>query len=103
MPNEFFSAMQDIFHDPNFRDYCLINGEIFNCICQSTENGVIYSEAGLVNDVNFTLSIQLPISRMPKNGDICIFKDVKYKVDHVDVDSAHTSITVYLQSQSKGS
>lgn len=57
---------------------------------------------GLVNDVNFTLSIQLPITRMPKAGDNCIFRDVKYKIDHIDVDSAHTSITVYLQSTSKG-
>lgn len=59
-------------------------------------------DAGLVNDVSFYLSIKLPIDRMPRNGDGCIFHDVKYKVDHVDVDSAHTSITVYLQSLSKG-
>jgi len=101
--NEFQSAMQNIFADPNFRDCCNINGELYECICQSTENGIIYGDAGLVNDVSFNLSIKLPIDRMPRNGDGCIFHDVKYKVDHVDVDSAHTSITVYLQSQSKGS
>lgn len=100
--NEFQSAMQDIFHDPNFRDYCVINGELFDCICQGTENGIIYGDAGLVNDVNFTLSIKLPITRMPKNGDNCIFHDVKYKIDHIDIDSAHTSVTVFLQSLSKG-
>lgn len=101
--NEFEIGMQDIFKDPNFREYCTINGEMYDCICSRIEDGVVYGEAGLVSEANFTLSIKLPIARMPKNGDGCIFRNVKYKIEHIDVDSANTSITVYLQSMSKGS
>lgn len=65
-------------------------------------NDVVYGDAGLVDDVNFTLIFKLPVRKMPKKGDNIKFRDVTYKVASVDVDSAHTSITVYLQSTSKG-
>jgi len=80
----------------------MIGETVYECICSAVTNDVIYGDAGMIDDVNFQLSIKLPIRIMPKKGDKLIFRDVQYKVSSVEIDSAMTSLSIRLQSLSKG-
>ena len=100
--NLFQQAINDIFKDENFLEHCFIGDDVFQCIVTSLDNGNDYTDAGLASDENFALSIKLPVQRMPKIGEKVRFREKSYKVLHVDIDSANTSIYVYLESLSKG-
>lgn len=100
--NAFHKAINDIFKDKNFLEDCFIDGMLYKCICSSVEDGVIYGDAGLVDDVGFTLSLKLPLARFPQTGQKVVFRDATYKISNVVYDSAHASITLNLQSLSKG-
>ena len=98
----FDRAINDIFKCADFLESCVIGDTVYDCICSALEEGAIYSEAGLVEDENFTLDIKLPVVKIPKKGDAVIFRDEKYKVSLVTTDSANASIKVHLRSTSQG-
>ncbi len=98
----FQKAINDIFKDKNFLEDCFIDGMLYKCICSSIEDGVVYGDAGLIDDVGFTLSLNLPLQHIPKIGQKVKFRDSSYKISNVVYDSANTSIALNLQSLSKG-
>lgn len=63
----------------------------------------MYTEAGLVNGVNFTLDLEVDsLDRIPVEGDKVEYNDAFYKVASTEVDSANASMKLYLISLSKG-
>ena len=98
----FDKAITDIFSTTDFLEDCIIGTVAYKCICSSIEDSVVYGDIGAVDDVNFTLSIKLPLDKMPSRGDKVRFRNVVYKISNVTYDSANTSIALHLQSTSKG-
>lgn len=102
MKTLFQIAVDDIFKDKNFLETCIIGDDVFSCIASQLEEEGTYTEAGLMSDVNFSLSLKLPLQRIPKEGEKVVFRDERYKVSHVETDSANASVHVYLSSMSQG-
>lgn len=99
----FTKAIDDIFACKDFLEQCTINQNVYDCICSSLEDSITFGDVGAIDDVNFTLSIKLSVlHKMPKQGDKVAFRCQKYKVSSVALDSANASITLHLQSLSKG-
>ncbi len=98
----FTTAISDIFSCNDFLETCIIADEAYRCICSPVNDNIIYSEAGLVDDVDFTLDIKLPLERVPTKGDLVRFRCKQYKVSNVTYDSAFANIKVFLQGLSKG-
>lgn len=98
----FTKAVSDIFGCGDFLEDCLIGDVHYKCICSSIDDSVVYGDIGAVDDVSFTLSIRLPLDRHPVRGQKVKFRDKTYKVSDVTYDSANTSISLHLQSASKG-
>ena len=98
----FDRAITDIFGCGDFLEDCLIGECCYKCICSPIDDSVVYGDIGAVDDVNFTLSIRLPVEKTPSRGQKVKFRDKTYKVSDVSYDSANTSISLHLQSVSKG-
>lgn len=98
----FEKFIDDIFKNDDFMDLCSINGVVYNCISSGIAGGIVYTDAGEESEVNFTLDIKLPVSKMPKKNDKVIFHEETYKISNVEIDSARTSIKLYLVALSKG-
>ena len=98
----FDRAIKDIFSSKDFLEDCIIGSTSYKCICSAIEDSVVYGDIGSVDDVNFTLSLELPLSKVPTRGDKVIFRGATYKVSNVTYDSANASISIHLQSVSKG-
>jgi len=98
----FDKAISDIFQCSDFLEECLIENVAYKCICSSIDDSVVYGDIGAVDDVNFTLNIKLPLSRMPSRGQKVRFRNETYKISNVTYDSANASIALHLQSTSKG-
>lgn len=91
-----------IFSTPELLEDCLIGETAYKCVCSSIDESIVYGDMGAVDDVNFTLSLKLPLKKMPTRGQKVKFRDCTYKVADVTTDSAGTSIALHLQSLSKG-
>lgn len=98
----FTKAVSDIFGCSDFLEDCLIGDVHYKCICSMIEDSIVYGELGSAEDVSFTLSIRLPLDRHPVRGQKVKFRDRTYKVSDVSYDSANASISLHLQSASKG-
>lgn len=94
--------MTDIFSNKDFLESCIIEGKQHDCIVSNITGGITYTDAGQQSEVSFTLDIKLPIARMPETNDKVIFRGETYKVSYIEIDSASTSIKIYLVAQSKG-
>ena len=97
--NAFQKAIDDIFKAQDFLETCYAGDTAYDCICTSQPSSEIFSEAGLVMDIAFSLRIKLPC--YIKLNDEIIFRDTKYKVIRILTDSANTSVTIDLQDLSK--
>lgn len=103
MYDTFKDMIADLFNTPDFVEWCYIEGRKYKCICSSIGNGIMFTEAGMVDEVNFTLDLELAtLDRMPQENDKIIFREKQYKISHIDIDSANTSIKIYMISNSKG-
>ena len=98
----FNKAIDDIFNCKDFLENCTIGQTVYDCICSAIEDGVVYGDIGSVDDVDFTLSIKLPLERIPSRGDKVMFRNKNYKISNVTYDSANASIKLHLMSVSKG-
>ena len=98
----FETAINDIFNHKDFLEDCFIADVHYKCICSTVQEGIVYSEEGLVDDVGFTLDLKLPVERMPSRGDKVRFRGNSYKVLTVTYDSANSSVKIHLQGNSKG-
>ena len=95
----FKTAIDDIFKHRDFLEKCYADGVAYDVICTSQPTSEIFSEAGLVMDIAFSLRIKLPC--VIKLNDEVIFRDTPYKVIRILTDSANASVTVDLQDISK--
>lgn len=103
MYDTFRAMIKDIFNNDDFTETCYINGFETKCICSSIDGGVMFSDSGMVNDVNFTLDIEIKeTDRLPKQNDRLIFRNKEYKISNIDIDSALATMKLYLISNSKG-
>lgn len=99
----FSKAIDDIWNAKDFIEKCTVNQDVYDCICSAIEDGVTYGDVGMIDDVAFTLSIKLSdLHRMPTRNDKVTFRNIRYKISNVTLDSANASISLHLQSMSKG-
>lgn len=98
----FKRAITDIFKTEDFLEECVIGGRVYKCICSAIADNIVYGDIGAMDDVSFTLDIALPVDKMPGSGEKVTFRNKKYKVSNVTYDSANASISIHLQSTSKG-
>lgn len=103
MYQTFKDMMREIFSNSQFTETCYINGFQTTCICSPIGNNLFYTEAGLVDGVNFCLDLQIAtLHQLPKEGDKVIFRNKTYKITSTELDSANVSMKIYLISTSKG-
>ena len=103
MYQAFKDMVAELFNQPDFVEECYIEGRKYKCICSSVGNGTLFTEAGLVDQCNFALDLELAtLDRIPHQNDKIIFRENNYKVSHIDIDSANTTIKVYMIALSKG-
>lgn len=100
--NAFEQMIIDIFSNKDFLETCLINGELYDCICTNVEDGINYTDAGLVDEESFTLDIHLPFKDVVKTNDNVKFHNKMYKISRIVEDSAFKSAKLYLITNSKG-
>lgn len=100
--NSFEQMMVDLFSNEDFLETCLINGELYECICTSVEDGINYTDAGLVDEESFSLDIHLPFKNIVKTNDTVKFRSKMYKISRIVEDSAFKSAKLYLIAISKG-
>lgn len=101
--NTFEQMIHQLYQNEDFTTVCWVDGRKYKCICSSIGNGIMFTDAGMVDEVNFTLDLQLAtLDRVPKQNDKIVFRDKQYKVSHIETDSANTTIKIYMISNSKG-
>ena len=70
MNDTFKDMVAEIFSDDTFTEDCYINGFKEKCIQSSIGGNILYTEAGMVDGVNFVLDIELAtLHRIPEEGD----------------------------------
>lgn len=99
--NPFEKLMKDIFSNNHFLQKCTIENTEYNCVISSTDDSVVYADAGLENGVSFTIDLKLPVYPMPKVNNKVFYKSNQYKISAINVDSANQSIKLSLISVSK--
>ena len=99
--NPFEKMMKAIYSNRDFLQKCIIENIEYDCIISSTDNDVLFAEAGLQNGVNFTIDLKLPIYPMPKVNNKVIYKDKEYKIANIVSDSANQSIKLSIVALSK--
>lgn len=103
MYQTFKDMMQEIFSNNQFTEICYINGFETTCICSPIGNDVLFTEAGMIDGVNFSLDLQIAtLHQIPQEGDKVIFRGKTYKIASTQLDSACASMKIYLISTSKG-
>lgn len=103
MDNTFKQMVAEIFSDEAFIEDCYINGFRENCIQSVVSNNILYTEAGMVDGVNFTLDLEVAkLHRIPEEGDKVEYRGKFYKIASTETDSANASMKLYLISLSKG-
>lgn len=99
----FKQMISQLYNNPDFIEPCWVEGRQYKCICSSIGDGTLFTDAGMVDEVNFTLDLQLAtLDRVPKQNDKIVFREKTYKVSHIETDSANTTIKIYMISNSKG-
>ena len=102
MQNPFQKMMSDIFKVEDFLEDVFIESIHYKCIVSPITDNISFSDAGLVDEENFTLDIKLPVSHMPKKNDKVRFRDENFKINFVERDSANTSVKLHIVALSKG-
>ena len=103
MDNTFRDLVSQIFSNDAFTEWCYIQGRQTKCIQSSITNNVLYTEAGLSNDANFTLDLEIAtLDRIPEEGDKVEYRGKFYKIASTETDSANASMKLYLIALSKG-
>ena len=102
MSNAFEQMIIDIFSNKDFLETCIIKGTLYDCIITAVEDGINYTDAGLVDEEAFTLDIKLPFKDIVKTNDTVKFRSKMYKISRIVEDSAFKSAKLYLIAISKG-
>ena len=101
MSSIFQQAISDLFKDENFLESFTIDEVTVPCVCSPILDGVIYSEAGLEKEADFTLDVELPLSVEIKVNDKLAFRGKTYKVSLLTTDSANASMKIHLLDPSQ--
>ena len=103
MYQSFKQMIAELYNNPDFIEYCYIEGRKYKCLCSSMGNNIMFTEAGMVDEVNFTIDLELAtLDRIPHQGDKVVFRNKTYKIASTETDSADASLKLYLISTSKG-
>lgn len=100
--NPFQKMILDVFNCEDFLEDVFIESIHYKCIVSPITDNVSFSDAGLVDEENFTIDIKLPVSHMPKKNDKVRFRDENFKINFVERDSANTSVKLHIVALSKG-
>lgn len=100
--NPFQKMISDVFNCEDFLEDVFIESIHYKCIVSPITDNISFSDAGLVDEENFTLDIKLPVSHMPKKNDKVRFRDENFKINFVERDSANTSVKLHIVALSKG-
>ena len=100
--NPFQKMMNDIFNCEDFLEDVFVESIHYKCIVSPITDNISFSDAGLVDEENFTLDIKLPVSHMPNKNDKVRFRDENFKINFVERDSANTSVKLHIVALSKG-
>lgn len=99
----FDKAINDIFAHQDFIEQATINGEVIDVVCSKmADAGISYVETGAEFPVSFTLDVVLPCRTLPRINDKVVFRGGHYKVADLQIDSANTSLKIYLIDTSRG-
>ena len=99
--NAFQKAVNNIFKCKDFLETCIIDGETYNCIASKVNSDNAYTSAGLVDETDFTLNIELPLHKPIKSEDKVMFRGKQYRVGLVEVDCAPAAVRIHLRDLSK--
>lgn len=105
MYNAFRRMINDLFNNEQFVQFCYVNGFKYKCIVSKTNDGVMFTEAGMQDLVNFTLDLQLTeqnYNNPPEQNDRVVFREKEYKISHVELDSSLSTVRLYMVSNSRG-
>ena len=103
MYDTFKNMIHDLFNNPDLYEWVYIEGRAYKCFCNTMDGGFVYTETGMVDDVNFCLDVQINTTdRLPEQNDRLVFRDKQYKISKIDTDSALATQRLYLISNSKG-
>lgn len=103
MYDTFKQTIADLFNNEDFVEYCYIEGIQTKCFCSSIGDNIAFTDAGMVDEANFTLDVELAkLDRIPEINDKVIFRQKQYKISHTQTDSANTTLKIYLIALSKG-
>lgn len=100
--NPFEKLMTDIFNNKDFLEQCKVGNYTYSCICSSMPQGIVYTEYGQQNTVNFTLDIKTPFIEEVKKNTKVVFRNKTYKVEQMEYDSTNTCVKLFLVAMSKG-
>lgn len=103
MDSTFKDMVAEIFGDDTFTEDCYINGFKQKCIQSSISNDIVYTEAGLTDNVGFSLDLEIAaLHRIPEEGDKVQYRGKFYKISSTETDSANASMKLFLIDLSKG-
>lgn len=103
MYDVFKEAISQLFQCEQFTEDCYIEGFKTKCFCSSINDGIAFTGAGMVDQVNFTLDVEIAaLDRLPQQNDKVVFRSKEYKISHIETDSAEASLKLYLIALSKG-
>jgi hypothetical protein len=106
MSNPFEQATIDMMTNPDFGEVCYIGGSTVGttCVCSELTEAAVITEFGDDDGESFYLRIEARLlSTPPKKYDKITFRNVTYKIDRIDLDSAGLVYRVYLKSLSSRS
>lgn len=103
MYQAFKEMIAELYNNPDFVEYCYVEGRKYKCFCSPVGNGMVFTDAGMVDECNFTLDLEVAtLDRFPKQNDRVVFRQKEYVISHIEVDSANTTIKLYMVTTSKG-
>ncbi len=98
----FKRAVDTIFQCKDFLEEVIIDGQVYKCIQSRVSSENSYTDAGLVDETDFTLDLQISdLSRKIKPESKVSFRGKQYRVSRVEEDSAFASLKIYLRDLSR--
>lgn len=99
----FQQTIADLFNNEDLYQYCYIEGFKTKCFCSPIGDNIAFTNAGMVDEANFTLDVQIAtLEHNPIEEDKVFFRQKEYKISHTETDSANASMKLYLIALSKG-
>lgn len=94
--------MKDVFKNKDFIEYFIYKNNQYECIVSPiVAEQIQFTQYGTQSGENFTLDVKLPLFDQIKANEKITFRNKKYKIQHIEIDSANASVKIYLIALSK--